>query len=330
MILIDDISAYYYMIRDGVPIYSDGKPAYLDSILDCEPSGSLADIPESKLFDFGPEPVHLLVTQKTHRSNPARVKYRVREKELPPKSFIKLTDNICIASPQLWFVELGLKVPLLRQMEMGSELKSRYSLSLDEDEEIIERHSPLVTDKELREYVASCTGMRGAVQARTAVKYLYAMAESPMETRTSMELSLPFKYGGLNLPKPLLNHRISLPEELWNLAERRSFRLDCYWPDHDVELEYMGKHSHPGTQRKSSEDSIRDTIINYLGIDSIEITEDQAKRRSAIELVARTLMKKMGLRYYRPPEWFEEKQRELFAEFYSHSTRCKRMGDLWS
>ena len=78
-----------------------------------------------------------------------------------------------------------------------------------------------------------------------------------METILAMLLTLPFRHGGYNFEKPLLNHTIEVKER--HSSGRNAVRpitVDIYWPDNGIALEYDSKAFH-STEEQRVKDSSR-------------------------------------------------------------------------
>jgi very-short-patch-repair endonuclease len=142
-------------------------------------------------------------------------------------------------------------------------------------------HHGLVRLPELREWLASHNGLKGARQFRRVVAAAEPLAESPMETRLRMLLVLA------KLPRP--EAQVSLHDE----QGRFLGRVDLYYPTYRLAIEYDG-----GTHRSSLiEDNRRQNRILNAGYRLLRFTVadirdtpstvvDQVKRALVPERVA--------------------------------------------
>lgn len=93
------------------------------------------------------------------------------------------------------------------------------------------------------DYVQRTKAMPGKKCAATALRWIADGAESPMEIKSRLLLTLPYRYGGYGLPMPEVNKDILLSGRTEHRVVR-TFRPDMCWPCHKVIVEYDGKAYH--------------------------------------------------------------------------------------
>ena len=247
-------------------------------------------------------PVHILSQEMKKRCVKAQFVCRCRQLQFPPKSFIKISEevidkenvNFFIATPELCFLEAAHQLSLIELIRFGFDLCSMYVP--DENAEFGQSsRKPITTPKLLSEYLSKADGFYGVKKARRAVKYVLENSNSPMETKLAMIMELPFSMGGFGLPKPKLNHSIKLDAAGRKLLGYEAIKCDIAWPDRKRAIEYNSNMCHL-TPQQITEDSNRQTALSRLGYKVISLTAGNVNFVSNIESIMASVRRLLGLR----------------------------------
>lgn len=150
----------------------------------------------------------------------------------------------------------------------------------------------------LQRYRLRCEGFNGSRKVDQALKYLLDGSASKMETKLTLLLCLPQRYGGYGLPFPVLNRPI---DEVMNtktsLSSRGSggLRCDLLWPEAGFALEYDSDAWH-GWSEKLNADSKRRSKLEREGLHVLSVTRMQLRDVFAFDDVARIAASAVGHR----------------------------------
>ncbi|WP_251230247.1 endonuclease domain-containing protein [Adlercreutzia aquisgranensis] len=101
-----------------------------------------------------------------------------------------------------------------------------------------------------------------------------------METTLALLLCLPKQKGGMGLPKPEMNARITIPPNLRRLAKRGYVRADLLWRRQKVLVEYDSDWAHANT-RSLNADAAKRNVLQRMGYTVITLTKDQVNEWGA-------------------------------------------------
>ena len=231
--------------------------------------------------------IHVLVKRPDLRCGAQRICSHVAKTPFPEGSFYRYSDDLFIASPALAFVQLANELDIPCLAALGDELCGRYSFDPNSPRGIRSRTAPLTSSACLQTYVtaAATVGLPGASRAQNALRYLSNGAESPMETKTHLMLSLPYRYGGYGIPGLLFNQTIALSPTARTIALRNSCRADILLANRKLDIEFDGKHDHTGPDALES-DRRRTNALAEMGYEVIELTSGQINDLAAFERIA--------------------------------------------
>ena len=224
-----------------------------------------------------------------------------------------------VSSPEFSFLQMADRLPLVKLIELGYELCGTYSLPTEADPEPPERgfyyRKPLSSTGKLNAFVARMPGARGRKKAIRALRYLIDGSASPMETKLSILLTLPYLLGGFGLFMPELNSRIIPAKTAKRASSKAHYVCDLFWPDYNLAVEYDSDQHHTGSAQ-IAEDSKKRNALNVMGITVITVTKQQLYRSAELEKVARVLANCMDKRLkYRNPG-FATAHRELRSQLF--------------
>ena len=227
------------------------------------------------------------------------MKQHVFSGETPACCFMHVDTGLFVSSPEFCFLQLANQLPLVKLIELGYELCGTYSLPTAGDPDIPARgfysRQPLTSTDRLDAFIAGMPNVKGRKKALRALRYILDSSASPMETKLSILLTLPYLLGGFGLITPELNGRIIIPKAIRKSASRASFACDLYWPDYALAVEYDSDQYHTGSKR-IADDAKRKNALASLGVTIITITKQQIYNPAELEKAARLLAKNMDKR----------------------------------
>lgn len=263
-------------------------------------------------------PLHIAVPERGQRAHntPNLVCHALDLDRLPARSFVPVAPEVLAASPELVFVQMAGKLPLVPLVELGFELCGGYARTAD-DRGFADA-KPLTSTKRLGEYVAGCEGMYGAGKARRAVVYVADGAASPMEAAVAMLLTLPSHLGGYGFDKPQLNGEVAVPSRLRRDMGVDALHCDLLWPECGVALEYDSDRYHTGAER-IFRDAERRNNLKKLGVEVVAATRRQVLDMYRFEKVAGLLARAMGRRLRIRSSKFERARSALYAQLFARN-----------
>lgn len=210
---------------------------------------------------------------------------RILPKSLPNGSVLHLGENIQICSPELLFLLMARSLSFPDLVLFGCELCGTYAPSLESDDGIVQRCA-LTTASRLASYVAKMPGVHGVARARRVVPYVLDGSASPREAKLALLLSLPCRYGGFGLEKPMLNYQIKSRRMDGRLLGSESYYCDLYWPSAKLAVEYDSDARHASADR-IRRDSKRRAALNQAGVTVLTVTAAQFDGIAEMERIAR-------------------------------------------
>ena len=239
------------------------------------------------------------------------MKQHVFSGDTPPGSFFVAENGLEVSSPEFCFLQMAGTLSLPRLIELGYEFCGGYSLPIAGDVKKPDRgfynRLPLTSIKKLTAFTSRMKGVKGCLKAVRALRYILEGSASPMETKLSILLTLPYKYGGFGFPKPVLNARVA-PRKADRRTEQRTEQMagrritgkeyyvcDLYWPDHALAVEYDSTQFHTGSAH-ITDDSKKRNALTAMDIKPITVTAQQLYDSREFESVAAVLAKRIGKR----------------------------------
>ncbi|MBR5930484.1 MAG: hypothetical protein IKZ95_00495 [Lachnospiraceae bacterium] len=239
-------------------------------------------------------PVHVAVPRTTNRQHTKTIIYHALPKALPKNSFIQITDNVLISSPEMCFLQAALTLPLHQLVKLACELCAIYVP--DSYEEYGQRSREQITSvSNIRDYLLKATGARGVKKAKEAIQYASDRANSPMEVNLATIAALPICHGGFGTKKMLLNNDVLLSESGAAHLGRESCCCDIVWPEEKVVLEYDSNLSHLSRQQHAK-DKARITALSLSGYKVFSVTADDLKSYGRIEALFLLVRSALGMR----------------------------------
>lgn len=198
----------------------------------------------------------------------------------------------------------------LECIALGFELCGHYSWK---GTDAIEFELPAcTTPSKIKRYLDRLSGVRHRRRALRNLRHVCPNSASPRETQLALFLSLPRRYGGYGLEKPVLNRPINvgaLTSSRWKTDLRWA---DISWEGKRVAVEYDSSQFHSSVE-KLERDAKRRTLLQAAGYHVVVVTNDQFKHIGEMDRIAITLNRLMGIRRRVRAKEHERKKHDLHA-----------------
>ncbi len=191
---------------------------------------------------------------------------------------------------------------------VAHELCGRYRIRLEQPGFF--EAEPLTTPRRIAACGRANAGAPGAKPLRGAIPHMGGNAHSPMEAAVALLLGLPNRLGGLGLPRPELNRRVTPGRRGREATSASFYDCDLLWPEARLALEYDSDLCHADADRLNS-DAARRTALLALGITVVTATHDQIYQPRQFRQLETTLRRQLGVRRQIRCRDFEQRQREL-------------------
>ena len=273
-------------------------------------------------------PVHAFVRNRAEGTSTKRLITHVMSAPAPNGSFIDLGHGICICSPQFTFMQMAAQVDLVEVVKIGMELAGTYSAwhldALNEGSPSPYRRAkkrtctfgipPAIKTSRTKAFVKRLEGWRGAVGARSALRWLADGSASPMETAVYLLLCLPKRLGGYGFPRPVLNPKLIIS----NPDGTKERYPDLFWIGANIDVEYNSDEDHSGEWSRYR-DSKREIELTVANLKVLPLTRPQLMNADEFDAFAQGLRRMLGIRARAADnEWRwrrNELQHRLLADF---------------
>lgn len=230
---------------------------------------------------------------------------------LPGKPFIRISPEICIAGPELLFIDAAATTPFPKLLLFGMELCGSYTLrqSHPAGGRPVYQVEPVTSMQKIADFVGALKGarLRGITRASRAVPFLMDHAASPMESVLALMLRLPIVRGGLGLGLPKLNADVPIGEEYQRFTVARHVYPDIFFEELPLDIEYESEEFHPemgdwdaldpasrdAILGKTKKDKQRMRLIQTMGIRVFQVTFDDFKTSASFDFLAEQLLKQI-------------------------------------
>ena len=277
-------------------------------------------------------PIRAFVGGDSQKTSTKRLVTQVFSARIPHGAFLDLGNGICVCSPQFVFMLLAANLDIVDTVSLGMELCGSYSKWRMEpskmgDPYYYERREsrsctfklpPAAKVGHMRAFVDRLAGLRGAVGARAALRWVLDDSASPMETATYLLLCLPKRLGGYGLPQPVLNPKLIIrnPD---GVKERYP---DLFWAHpgtgDGIDVEYNSDSDHSGEWSRYR-DSKREVELVAANVRVLPLTRHQLMDTDEFDAFAQALRKMLGVRARKPDlQWFflrDELRQKLLASW---------------
>jgi len=267
-------------------------------------------------------PVHIIISNPIARWSSKTMQQHVLTDKVTTGCFLKVEDELWVSSPEYCFLQMAGSLSLAKLIELGYEFCGAYSLPAANDANPPDRgfyyRKQLTSTKKLEAFISDMSGVRGYQKAKRALRYLIDNSASPMETKLSILLTLPYLLGGFGLIAPELNSRI-IPSKTARKSTSKSFyTCDLFWPEYSLAVEYDSAQQHTGSEHINS-DAKKKNALTLMGITVITVTKQQLYSTVELEKVARILATCLDKRLRFKKKSFVVNHSELRRQlFYEH------------
>ena len=239
--------------------------------------------------------LHLLAFDASQRRRSEKRIIHVCTDSLPEGSFYRLSDDIAVMSPACMFLSAATVLRLPKLIAFGYELCGYYSFDARQKRGFRKRTVPLVTIRQLGDYLEKANQCQGRVQATTALQYVVEHSASPMETFDAMAMCLPYRLGGYGLRKFEMNHSIPLTCRAARIAKRQTCYADMCYPAINLDVEHHGKYDHCSPEEMAA-DRARVNALKEMGYEVVELTAEQVEDLFAFEYIIQRIARLDGKR----------------------------------
>jgi hypothetical protein len=240
--------------------------------------------------------------------------YRIVSPELSEAPF-----ELFVTSPELNFIQMAGGFSLIETIGYGFELCGSYTPQ-ESAKEKPRQLLRLSSGKRLLTYSQRAKGLHGALAARKAAHHVLDNSGSIKETEVAMMLTLPRRYDGFALRKPILNYRVDVDATGKPFVSQTRFYIDMYWPDGGAGLE-IDTNKHHSADDKRIKDARRRNSLRNFGFQIVEATQGDISSPLGIAGLGRQLYDLMGVRP--SPGQFDvgPEQRRLYTQVFGLSDR---------
>ena len=264
-------------------------------------------------------PVHITICSPIARWLSKTMQQHVLTDKVIPGCFLEVKDGLWVSSPEFCFLQMAGFLSLAQLIELGYEICGEYSLPVANDPNPPDRgfyyRKQLTSINRIGKFLANMPGAKGCQKAKRALRYLNENSASPMETKLSILLTLPYLLGGFGLIAPELNSRIT-PSKTERISTSKNFyTCDLFWPEYNLAAEYDSVQHHTGSNHINSDAKKKNSLI-LMGVTVITVTKQQLYRTRELEKVARILATRMGKRLRFKKNSFYKTHRELRKQLF--------------
>lgn len=202
-------------------------------------------------------------------------------------------DILCVASPELCFLQAARYLPMLEVIKLGYDLCAIYSFDETQEYRQVARE-PAAEVEQIKMYLSHYPGKRGIKKAQRALTYVLNRSNSPMETRLAMIAVLPFYLGGYALIRPELNKTVLLSKEAARAIGRAYLTCDMVWEKEKVIVEYDSNLTHLDVIQHAR-DKARISALSESGYKIICLTADSIRPQN-IDATFSSIRKALGMK----------------------------------
>ena len=244
-------------------------------------------------------PLHVMVGKDDARRTRKTMKVHMFTGQTPEGCFVRIDDGIIVSSPEFCFLQMANLLPLAGLIELGYELCGTYSIPAAGDPNVPERgfhiRRPLTSAKRLAAFLDRMPGAKGHQNAVKAAHHILEGSASPMETKLSIILTLPYRLGGFGFPSPELNRRVVPSKTDKRFSSKESYVLDLFWPSHGFAVEYDSAIFHTG-QKQIANDLKKKNALAMMDITVVSVTKQQLYGLGEFRKTAGAIAKCLGKR----------------------------------
>lgn len=285
------------------------------------PSGHFSD--ESDPSNWQAPIAHCMLGSGNRRPRSLELAFHQGEKSFSAKAFIKISDSVALACPELAFLQCTRALDETEAMMLAFELCGTYAT---ERSSLIgaEHTGPLTSCAGIRTFISRNQQVNGAklILRQKILDYAADNSASPRESALALLLSLPASRGGRGLEPPVMNHRIDADETARKISGQSCFYADLCWPHLHIDVEYASRrhHSDPNSRLK---DGMREHALRHLGWTVIQVSEADLRNPATLDDIANLIRKASKKRKLKQSVRDYSKKKELEAKLLDTPSRRK-------
>jgi len=288
----------FWLFEKGVPYHYHFRreTAKVSNAKVLKTQFSMREITESVEKLQFQKPVHVAVPGGKKRISTDNIICHKLPDSLPQNSFLKISENIFIISPELCFLLAAADLELEKLVLLACELCAIYIP--DEVEEYKQRsRDPVTSTTLINSFLKKAGGLKHIKKSKSAAKYAANCSNSPMESKLAVIAGLPINMGGYGLGSFRLNQEVPISKESEEYLGSQKCICDMVWSNYKVILEYDSTMTHLEIAQHYR-DKKRTTALTMSGYKVISITAEQIRNFNAVDMTLRKVRRVLGLRSY--------------------------------
>lgn len=242
-------------------------------------------------YDF--EGATLAVPDARLRTQRRRFKYHVWTQQVPPHSFLKVSDEVAVASPPLSIVQAAGRIEDEHLAQIIESLTGTYVCAPGKRSGMIDELQPLTTVHEIIQMAESLKGLYRTERILKILRHCADNSGSPEETNLLLLCSLPRTKGGLHTDGWEMNPELNLPSVLRRYLGQPTIKPDLLSRDRSLAIEYDSDLWH-GTLDRRAKDQKRVNALTVMGFKVVTVRTKDVKTAGAFEEKAQIIMKTFG------------------------------------
>lgn len=185
------------------------------------------------------------------------------------------------------------------------------------DGEFSSRCPQLCTPVSLASYVSRAKGLCGRKAMTRILPQVLQGSASPAESRISLALTLPWRFGGSNLGIPKLNEEMALNREAEILLGRDSITPDFLFVGGSgkvrLAVEYDSKKYHSASEQAEYDEKRRNAYA-AMGMHCVILKPWHLKDMRRFDAVVKSMARILGRRAQRLPAGYDERRWRLLSD----------------
>lgn len=211
-------------ILTALPPSQKPQPMRSRKFPDQAPSLKDAQLASDRILEQCPalslsRPLHVTSASTSHNHRTDVVEFHRSGKPFGGTGLLSLGEGTRVTSVPFTFVQMATSLSLIELLELGYELCGTYRRG-KAGEPTRYHADPLMTTRQLAQFLRMNPGMHGAKRAQRALSYIAKGAESPREAKCALLFGLPVALGGYGLGIPLMGYEVECTGE--GLCYRRN------------------------------------------------------------------------------------------------------------
>ena len=268
-------------------------PAGIRTLNDCAHSLSEVRGIFIPAFDQSEKRLEVLVGDTAHALKSEEHVCRVLKVDPIAGMFCKIGDRAYTVSPEMLFVQMATRMPLIDLILLGMELCGTYAPCPFSNR--FDERPPITSVSRLASFCERASGMRGAATAAKALRWVVDGSNSPAETALVLYLCLPIRLGGYGFTFPDMNPETPLGKRASKMLDHPTMRCDLHWVDERVVIEYDSDQEHLSSQ-SASRDAVRRNVLGYKDVTVITVRKPMIATPKAFDGVVRQLARALKRR----------------------------------